>query len=448
MQTPKLSPPLIALLLAIALFFAGGLLQPNFVSIDQAVNILRLAAFLGIIAAGQTLVIISGGEGIDLSVGAIVTLSAILVYRSVNGDNALIGPALLLALGAGAAIGLVNGLGITALRIPPLVMTLSMTGIVQGAILVVTQGQLVGKAAPAMGDFISKLGCPGEPRSAWRELHGRGADCQPAVADKAARCSAMPRCTRSPLSSPQINVSASMEPGISSRIIPAALVNKSPLYGRVTGTSQFTVGSTWRPSTRKVPGAIVTSTAMVTPCPRTGSNCQPRRLTGAAPALANSIHSQRLSSPAWGSIITSFKMIFGQGVTVPGGSTRVVATGVLVAGTVGVPGLGVFVTVGVFAGVAVLVAVAVRVGTGVRVAVGVVVGAGVGGGGLGWPGEPKSLWTSVHGWPERAQPEDDCGSSRTSDAPAALPRGRAQATRSANAPSARERTSSPAWFAS
>jgi ribose transport system permease protein len=156
MQTPKLSPPLIALLLAIALFFAGGLLQPNFVSIDQAVNILRLAAFLGIIAAGQTLVIISGGEGIDLSVGAIVTLSAILVYRSVNGDYALIGPALLLALGAGAAIGLVNGLGITALRIPPLVMTLSMTGIVQGAILVVTQGQLVGKAAPAMGDFISK----------------------------------------------------------------------------------------------------------------------------------------------------------------------------------------------------------------------------------------------------------------------------------------------------
>ena len=154
-RTLRLSPPLIALLLAIALFFVGGLIQPGFVSTGQAINIVRLAAFLGIIAAGQTLVILSGGEGIDLSVGAIVTLSAILVYRIVNGDNALVLPALAVALGSGAVIGFVNGVGVTALGIPPLVMTLGMTGTIQGVILVVTQGEMIGRAAPIMGRLIS-----------------------------------------------------------------------------------------------------------------------------------------------------------------------------------------------------------------------------------------------------------------------------------------------------
>lgn len=154
-RTLQLSPPLIALLLAIALFFLGGLIQPGFVSAGQAINIVRLAAFLGVIAAGQTLVIISGGEGIDLSIGAVVTLSAILVYRIVNGDNALVLPALAVALSSGALIGLANGIGITALGIPPLVMTLGMTGIIQGVILVVTQGEMIGRAAPVMSQLIS-----------------------------------------------------------------------------------------------------------------------------------------------------------------------------------------------------------------------------------------------------------------------------------------------------
>jgi ribose transport system permease protein len=142
-------------MLAIGLFFLGGLIQPGFVNVDQAINIVRLAAFLGIIAAGQTLVIISGGEGIDLSVGAVVTLSAIIVYRVVNGEDGRVIPAIALALGVGALVGLMNGIGVTVLGIPPLVMTLGMTGIVEGLILVYTQGQLIGKAAPIMASLIS-----------------------------------------------------------------------------------------------------------------------------------------------------------------------------------------------------------------------------------------------------------------------------------------------------
>lgn len=164
MKSLRLSPPFIALLLAIGLFFLGGILRPGFANIDQAINIVRLAAFLGIIAAGQTLVIISGGEGIDLSVGAVVTLGAILVFRIVDGDNSMVLPALGVCLLVGAAIGLVNGLGVTAVGIPPLVMTLGMAGVVQGIILVVTQGQLSGGAAPVMSRLISRpliWGIPG-----------------------------------------------------------------------------------------------------------------------------------------------------------------------------------------------------------------------------------------------------------------------------------------------
>lgn len=150
-----ISPPLLALGLAVLLYIIGGIINPNFLNITQAVNIVRLAAFLGIIAAGQTLVIISGGEGIDLSVGAVVTLAAIFTLRYSQGENELIVIGLAAALLAGAIVGLVNGVGIVFLRIPPLVMTLAMAGIVQGGILAVSQGTLSGTVAPAMTRFIS-----------------------------------------------------------------------------------------------------------------------------------------------------------------------------------------------------------------------------------------------------------------------------------------------------
>lgn len=159
-----LNPPLVALLLAIALFFAGGLINPDFINITQAINIVRLAAFLGIISAGQTLVIISGGEGIDLSVGAVVTLAAILTFRITGGDNNLIPIGFLASLSAGLVVGLLNGIGIALLGIPPLVMTLGMTGVVSGTILVVTQGEMLGAAPPLMSQYIARplvFGIPG-----------------------------------------------------------------------------------------------------------------------------------------------------------------------------------------------------------------------------------------------------------------------------------------------
>lgn len=169
MKKFRISPPVAALLLAITLFIASGLL-PNGYGSDmaiakaQAVNIVRLSVFLGVIAAGQTLVVISGFEGIDLSAGSVVTLTAILTYVFVSGENDKVLLALLISFAVGAAIGFINGLGITFLKISPFVMTLGMSGVVTGAIIVINHGNVSGKIAPIMTKLIARplvLGIPG-----------------------------------------------------------------------------------------------------------------------------------------------------------------------------------------------------------------------------------------------------------------------------------------------
>lgn len=161
MKKLSISPPLAAVLLAILLFLLSGLLPNGYgsnsaVAFAQAINILRLSVFLGIIAAGQTLVIISGGEGIDLSVGAVVTLTAILVYVICDGRDTYVLPALLAAVLTGAVIGFLNGSGIVYLKISPLVMTLGMAGVVTGLILVAQHGNVSGAVAPIMTRIVAR----------------------------------------------------------------------------------------------------------------------------------------------------------------------------------------------------------------------------------------------------------------------------------------------------
>jgi ribose transport system permease protein len=164
----RISPPMAALLLAVVLFLLSGLLPNGYgsdvaVALSQATNIARLAVFLGIIAAGQTLVIISGSEGIDLSAGSVVTLTAIFTYVIVKGDNGKVLPALLVALLVGAFIGFLNGVGITYLQISPFVMTLGMSGVVTGAIIVANHGNVQGKVAPIMTRLIARPVMPTIP---------------------------------------------------------------------------------------------------------------------------------------------------------------------------------------------------------------------------------------------------------------------------------------------
>lgn len=157
-------PLVVALVLIVALLALGEFLSPGFASAQQILRLLIVAALLGIVAAGQNLVILGGREGIDLSVGGVVSLSAVIAGNLMNGVDSGIPLALLACVGIGALFGLFNGIGVTLLRIPPLVMTLGMLGVLQGLLVVIRQGIPSGYAAPSLARFVSQtflLGLPG-----------------------------------------------------------------------------------------------------------------------------------------------------------------------------------------------------------------------------------------------------------------------------------------------
>jgi ribose transport system permease protein len=105
---------------------------------------------LAILAAGQTLVMLTGG--IDLSIGFTATAAAyIMAGQSSRGTLV----AILIALGVGLLIGLVNGVGIGIFNVQPLIMTLGMGSIVIGILTVRAQSFVTG--APAVPGFVNEL---------------------------------------------------------------------------------------------------------------------------------------------------------------------------------------------------------------------------------------------------------------------------------------------------
>ena len=160
-------PLVVALILIVALLAVGEALSPGFASARQILRLLIVAAMLGIVAAGQNLVILGGREGIDLSVGGVVSIAAVLAGNIMSGGNAGIVPAILACVALGALFGLFNGLGVTLLRIPPLVMTLGMLGVLQGLLVVLRGGIPSGRAAPGLTQFVTQPVLFGLPGILW-----------------------------------------------------------------------------------------------------------------------------------------------------------------------------------------------------------------------------------------------------------------------------------------
>ncbi|MBV8416550.1 MAG: ABC transporter permease [Verrucomicrobia bacterium] len=140
----------IAVTAIIALFLFGEIISPGFLSFGHLMSVLRLSVFLGIVALGQCLVVMAGGEGIDLSVGSVLSLGVCVSSSLLLGKDSNIPAALLASLGAGFAIGMVNGAGISYVGIPPLIMTLAMASVVEGLSLIYTGGYPKGSAPPLL----------------------------------------------------------------------------------------------------------------------------------------------------------------------------------------------------------------------------------------------------------------------------------------------------------
>ncbi|MBV9673873.1 MAG: ABC transporter permease [Verrucomicrobia bacterium] len=134
----------------VGLFFFGEIISPGFLSFGHLMSVLRLSVFLGILVLGQTLVVMAGGEGIDLSVGSVLSLGVCVSSSILAGNNQNIPVALAATFLTGFIIGLVNGAGISYLGIPPLIMTLAMASVVEGFSLIYTGGYPRGSAPPLL----------------------------------------------------------------------------------------------------------------------------------------------------------------------------------------------------------------------------------------------------------------------------------------------------------
>jgi ribose transport system permease protein len=127
--------PLLGLaILCVALAIAS----PHFLTVDNLLNVLRQSAINAVLALGQLMVIITAG--IDLSIGSIVGLAIVLLAKMLRAD---VPPALacLLTVGCGVAVGLVNGLLLTRLKLPhPFISTLGTMNVARGAALLIAGG--------------------------------------------------------------------------------------------------------------------------------------------------------------------------------------------------------------------------------------------------------------------------------------------------------------------
>ncbi len=121
--------PMVPLLVLLAMLVViSELTRPGTVSAGWAGIILRTAVPLAILAGAQTLTMLTGG--IDLSVGAVASMSGFVVATLVNTQG--LGVAIVAALVAAALAGLVTGIGVGIFRVHPLIMTLAMSLIVLG----------------------------------------------------------------------------------------------------------------------------------------------------------------------------------------------------------------------------------------------------------------------------------------------------------------------------
>ncbi len=137
----KLKLFLPSIIASVFLIILGQILVPGFASIKNLSSILMTTGLVGLAAMAQNTAVMAGNNGIDLSIGAIASATAVICPALMFSDTI---PALLFAFLVAAFIGMafgtVNGIGIQKFRIPPIIMTLIMASVINGAKLKLTRG--------------------------------------------------------------------------------------------------------------------------------------------------------------------------------------------------------------------------------------------------------------------------------------------------------------------
>jgi fructose transport system permease protein len=136
-RNPTMIPALV-LVLSIAAF---SLIAPRFLGIGALSTILKQVTVTGFVALAQTLIILTAG--IDLSVGAILVLSSLVMGNLAVFSGVPVFFAILIGLAAGGVMGLINGLLVTKMRLPPFIVTLGTLSIFEAIKLWYSQSESI-----------------------------------------------------------------------------------------------------------------------------------------------------------------------------------------------------------------------------------------------------------------------------------------------------------------
>ncbi|WP_312644387.1 ABC transporter permease [Hydrogenoanaerobacterium sp.] len=139
-----------ALLISACLYILNVIINPGSFNVNAFGSIFALTSMLALAAAGQTLVMITGG--IDMSVGAVMSIAGLFVITFQVGKDENLLSAVVVALIVGSIIGLVNGFGVVKIGLPPMIVTMCVANVVTRLQYVVTSGTPNGST----GELFSK----------------------------------------------------------------------------------------------------------------------------------------------------------------------------------------------------------------------------------------------------------------------------------------------------
>ena len=128
----------------VVLLLVGQVAAPGFAAPGNILHLLVIAVPYGIMGIGETLVILSGTEDLDFSIGAHASLAIVLGASFLNYFSLPV--VFLLVMLVGLVFGVVNGVGVRVAKVPPLIMTFGTAGMMYGTAIAYSGGATTGEA--------------------------------------------------------------------------------------------------------------------------------------------------------------------------------------------------------------------------------------------------------------------------------------------------------------
>lgn len=151
------NPATMAVIISVVLFAITVAINPKSFNMSALGSIALLTLLLSFAAAGQTMVLIGGG--LDFTVGAVMSSTAILTSYVMDGQNGRFPIVFILAMGIGAAVGLLNGICAVKIDLPPMIVTMAISNVVTRLQYVLTQGSPSGYVGPNfVNSVINRIG--------------------------------------------------------------------------------------------------------------------------------------------------------------------------------------------------------------------------------------------------------------------------------------------------